>query len=128
MNPNAKDNLTPFKSGQSGNPKGRPKKMISKLSEITGQDYGIQLTKNDLHQIIQWVIEKTESEIVLIKDNIESPFFIKTICMALLEDHKNGRISTIKEIFDRVLGKPTQENVFSGDSNKPIYFKVIENR
>lgn len=73
-----------WKKGQSGNPKGRPKKVFSYASELS-----VQLTAidpKDEHQ-------RTNGQIIVAKQ---------------VELAKMGSIRATNEILDRLLGKPPQ--------------------
>ena len=96
------ENLKPFKPGKSGNPKGRPKKVIAQLEKLVGQKFGLQLSKADKYQLIEWCLERTPTELRAVAEDPKSPIFIVNIASAVIKDTKAGRINTVEAIFDRV--------------------------
>jgi Family of unknown function (DUF5681) len=75
-------NLKPFKPGESGNPKGRPKSLT--LSEALRAQLG---------QVMPGEDEKTYAE---------------KIALCLCEEAAKGNVGAAKEIADRTEGKPRQ--------------------
>ena len=111
---------TQFKLGQSGNSRGRPKSQLANFEQMTGQEYGIQLTKQDVAHLMQWIIEQPFKDLELLKENPEVPAFIKVLINALEQDLKNGTIRTLEIVFDRVLGRPVQATAHSLESGMSL--------
>jgi hypothetical protein len=83
---------TQFKPGQSGNPTGRPKRKY--LSEVYAE--------------------------LLEHENEDGEDMATVIARKVLDDALDGDLNAIKEITDRVEGKPRQTNVLSGDPDNPL--------
>jgi len=117
-------NLKPWKKGQSGNPKGLKPKMINQLAELIGKEFNIELTKTDKYQVIEWMLERSEAELIKMVADSESPVFLKSIANAIIEDIKKNRINTVETIFDRIFGKAKQGHEVSGPNGTPIETKT----
>jgi len=106
--------LTPFKKGEIHNPNGRPKKIMRRLEELVGQKFGLELTKTDKYQLIEYCLEKNIDELKSIATDEKSPVFLVSIALAIMGDMKLKRINTVEAIFDRVFGKPVQKQDQTG--------------
>ena len=120
------DNLKPFKKGQSGNPKGPPKKVITQIQEMTGRDYGVKLTKRDIYQMIQHCLEMNMTDLADVMKDQKQPAFVQCISRAILKDLKDGKIATVESIFDRVFGRPVQTNQLTGEGGGPVKVQSIK--
>jgi len=108
-NPNVLENLNPpWQKGESGNPKGRPIKLINSLAKSVNVDFRLELTKQDKTHLIEWMLERTVKEVKTIAENDDSPVFLVLISSAITADTKAGTIRTVETIFDRVFGKAPQ--------------------
>jgi hypothetical protein len=97
-NPN-KENLKPFKKGESGNPNGRPKK-IPELNVLLADVLGEE------------------------KDGIEAA---KAILMALRQKATKGDVRAAEVLLNRAYGLPTQKSTTNGDLNlNVIYGRIPE--
>jgi len=103
-----RDNLKHWKPGESGNPAGRPKKIIKRLEEAVGIKFNLELTKTDKYQIIEWCLERNLKELKDLVNDPQSPIFLVNIATAIIGDIKKGQLKTVELIFDRVFGKPDQ--------------------
>ena len=110
--------LVPCKPGETHNPNGRPKNMITELSERLNIDFGVKLSKNDKYQLIENMIERPLSELKKIAEDEKSPVFMVSIASAVRKDIKAGHIATVELIFNRVFGKATQKtDITSSDGS-----------
>lgn len=88
----------PFQKGQSGNPKGRPKKGSA------------------MADALRTVLNKSEDG----KQNK------RAVAEKLVELARDGNIEAIKTIFDRTDGKVPQTNVLEGNEDAPIPIRYIK--
>lgn len=96
-----------FKPGQSGNPKGRPKGVLSDLSAIIP-------SKDDIFRAIMLLLDKPLEELYEIAKDKDAPAYQVVIAKALITDVAKGQISTAEAIFNRIFGKPKENQQVSG--------------
>jgi hypothetical protein len=85
-------NLKPFPKGQSGNPNGRPKKIMNQL-----KDYGYK--KNEIYYSIMNSISCTYDELNEIKKNPEITILEKTVIESLLKGCDSGNMELIDTLL-----------------------------
>jgi len=98
------ENLTPWKPGQSGNPKGRPKgRSISKA--LADKVYAEQSEVIIPNAFLLDTDGKPTGDKVKVLVKLAS---VDQILTALINKAGRGNIPAIREIFDRLEGKPVQ--------------------
>jgi len=116
---NHNENLKPFKKGQSGNPKGKPKGTRNR-STILKKWIKVRVKiKDKANPSLKEVRGTVEDEIVL----------------ALISKARSGDVQAIKEIMDTLYGKipdkqqiggPDGESLFGGMSDEQLEAKIAE--
>lgn len=94
--------LRSWKKGQSGNPAGRPRKLVSKLKLD-----GYKLT--EINDTIQTMVSMTYDELKKVWDNPNSTILEKTIAAALRKSLNEGELSSVETLLNRVYGKPKEK-------------------
>lgn len=110
-------NLKPYKKGQSGNPKGRPKKYV-----LTLKKEGYKLT--EINDTIQAMVSMNIEELKKVYENDNSTILEKTVAAALRNGLKKGQLESIETLLNRVYGKPKEkvDITTQGDKiNEPRY-------
>jgi uncharacterized protein DUF5681 len=90
VNPNSLKNLTPFKPGQSGNPTGRPKKRLPITDRYVA--------------LLESPIEENERKKLKLPKGATNA---DAIVLQVIRLARKGNLRAIKEICDRVEGKPS---------------------
>lgn len=121
----SKEDLIPFKKGQSGNPNGRPKKIENVLTDYFLAEHNLKLTKSQSQDIIRTILGKTKSELMELAKNDELPFWVSLIAKKATRDFEKGSIHILDVLFDRVYGKPKEE-VDHVISHEQRIFKQID--
>lgn len=110
-----KEHLIPFVKGKSGNPKGRPPKLIKHINkELEGKGYK-QAQNVDILGAYMMLIQLPIAEIKLIAsgtDKKDHPFLYKLVAKELMG--KRGA-DMLEKLLDRALGKAkTTTDITSG--------------
>lgn len=95
-------NLKPYKKGQSGNPKGRPRKMVCSMKLE-----GYKLT--EINDTIQAMVSMNIDELKKVWDNPNSTILEKTIAGALRKSLSQGDLNSVETLLNRVYGKPKEK-------------------
>ena len=107
MNPNPdQTNLRKWKSGESGNPKGRPPRLVSSVtSELKAQGYE-RVTKAQIAEAMETILNLSEDKVREIVNDKNSPMFLRVVARQLA----SGKgFEAIQVLLDRAHGKPTQQ-------------------
>ena len=103
----------PFVKGQSGNPKGQPRKLASQL-KIIGY------TKAEAADTINAMLAMTITELKDIYENANSTILEKTIANALRKSLEKGSLYSIDTLLNRTHGKPTEMVQLEAEVNNKI--------
>jgi len=98
-----------WEKGQSGNPKGRPKKIETILKDHFLDEHNLKLSKSQVQDMIQVILGKNKKELIELAKNDELPFWVSLIAKKAERDFSKGSIHILDVLFDRVYGKPKEE-------------------
>ena len=112
-------NLQMWKKGQSGNPAGRPKKIVS----ILGQQ-GYKLSQ--VNDTIQIMLMMTIKELKVIFDNPDATILEKTIAGAMVNSLKKGSLYSVETLLTRIYGKPKETSAVT--TNGKIEFIITKGK
>lgn len=99
-----------WKRGESGNPEGRPRRVLKQIEQNVGIEFNVSLSAEDKFQILNSMIEMSLDELRDITTDKSCPVFMVNVARALKRDIENGRIVTLSELFDRFFGRPKQSS------------------
>jgi hypothetical protein len=116
-------NLEPFKKGESGNPKGRPRKLISETIKELEAEGVQQTTTTEIKAVYLMLINLTIPELEnRVKDPKQSAL-VRIVGKAIL----SGKgFEIIERMLDRTLGKPTQPIEADIKDDREFTFRVIK--
>lgn len=113
-----------WQRGESGNPNGRPRKVLRQLEEKIGVEFKVSLSKEDIFHILQSMCELSVDEIKGIAQDKSSPVFMVNIANAIKEDIDKGRTTTLDNLFDRFFGKAKPIQDPSGETPLPTKVQI----
>ena len=103
-------NLKNFKKGQSGNPKGRPKGLVTTILAELKQD-GELVGRSLVEQTYQVMLSLTQKQLTKIASDQDQPMINRIVSREMLS--KKG-FEIIEKMMDRANGKPTQMVIAGG--------------
>lgn len=109
-----------WERGESGNPDGRPRKVLSELAEKVGVDFKVSLSKEDKFSILESMLEMSLEELKSIATDKRAPAFMVVVAGAIRKDITNGKMYTINDLFDRFFGKPNQTSTVDLTMVSPV--------
>jgi hypothetical protein len=112
-------NLILFKEGESGNPNGRQKKLETVIQEYFLGEHNMRLSKSQTAQMIEAFLSKTKKEIFQLAKNEELPFWVEMLVNKAEKDLKKGSIELVEKLWDRIYGKPNQNEEKEPEKTAP---------
>lgn len=121
MNPKSLENLKKggWKEKQSGNPAGRPKRVINAIiEEVFGKDGEHQVTKQEVRDTMFALLLNTEEQLQQKTNNPQTIMLVKVLSQKMLDP--DFAYIAIRDTLDRLFGKPTTTQVIAGDAERPL--------
>jgi hypothetical protein len=109
-----------WEKGESGNPKGRPKKLVPSMKVE-----GYKLT--EINDTIQAIISMTMDELKLVWNNPNSTILEKTVAGALKKSLEKGNLESVETLINRVYGKPKDKIDLTTDG-QPLSINIVLNK
>ena len=94
--------LNIWEKGESGNPKGRPRKLVPTM-KVEGY------TLAEINDVIQAMVGLTSDELDTVVKHKKSTVLEITIAQALQKSIKNGNLDSLETLLNRVYGKPKEK-------------------
>ncbi|CAB4136847.1 hypothetical protein UFOVP1479_24 [uncultured Caudovirales phage] len=91
-----------WSKGESGNPKGRPKKLVPSMKVE-----GYKLT--EINDTIQALVSMNVKDLKSVYENPNATILEKTVAAALRKSLEEGDLDSIETLMNRVYGKPKEK-------------------
>ena len=104
-NKNAKDNLKPCKKGETNNPNGRPKKIVSAALDALRLE-GEEVTAAMAQETMNVFLSLTKAKITAIANDDKQSIMFRIIARAMLKDKQ---FEVLNSLLDRSHGKAIQK-------------------
>jgi hypothetical protein len=116
--------LVQWVKGQSGNPNGRPKKMVTKAKEFG-------YTNSQVNDTLKVLLTMNYTDLEMVAEDNQATMLEALVSKALIKGHKKGDMKVLDTLLSRVFGQPkqsfettiTEQPIFPVDKNDPIYLK-----
>jgi hypothetical protein len=109
-----------WEKGESGNPKGRLKKLVPSMKVE-----GYKLT--EINDTIQAIISMTMDELKDVWNNPKSTILEKTVAGALKKSLEKGNLESVETLINRVYGKPKEKIDIESKTESSIRIQIIKN-
>jgi hypothetical protein len=113
-----------FKKGQSGNPKGQPKKVLSRVNEQLKEEGYSAASANNIVEAYSILINLDEERIKSIISDNSYPMLMRIVAKEMLS--KNGA-EMIEKILDRAHGKAIQKQAQVNKDGEDVTYSVTLN-
>jgi hypothetical protein len=97
--------------GESGNPKGRPKKPVLQM-KVEGYKLA------EINDTIQMMVGMTAGELLKVWENPKATILERTIASALRKSIEKGNLDSVETLLNRVYGKPNEKLDITTDGEK----------
>lgn len=108
----------PFKKGQSGNPKGRPK-------EATSQRVLRKYTKEEIAKTLNHLMEQPLDKLDMLRWAEDTPAIDAVVASVLYWARANGDWSQVEKLLDRCIGKVPQKLEGEGFGGGAVPITVV---
>lgn len=112
----------PFKKGQSGNPKGQPRKVLSRINIELAKEGFEQASMANVIEAYNLLINLTEERIKQIIADTTYPMFMRIVGKEMLS---KGGPEMIEKMLDRAYGKAKQDLQVTGKDGGPLQITGI---
>jgi hypothetical protein len=109
-----------WEKGESGNPKGRPKKLVPSM-----KIEGYKLT--EINDTIQSIISMNLEELKEVWNNPNSTVLEKTVAGALRKSLEKGNLESVETLLNRVYGKPKEKLDVESKGTSTIKIEIVKN-
>jgi|688.fasta_scaffold1101971_1 hypothetical protein len=103
----------PFVKGQSGNPKGQPRKLVSRFVDLG-------YSKSEVNSTIAAMLAMTMDELKKVAESADSTILEKTIAFTLKKNLEKGSLYAVDLLLNRNHGKPQEMVEVNADIKKVI--------
>jgi hypothetical protein len=105
-----------FKPGESGNPNGRPRKIVSLL-----KDQGYKLS--EINDTLMALLSMDMNELKEAFENPKATVLEKAVAGAIRKSIEKGSLYNIETIITRAMGKPKEQTEHSGGQTIKVVYE-----
>lgn len=102
------EHINQFKPGESGNPNGRPRKIVSLL-----KDQGYKLS--EINDTLMALLSMDMNELKEVFENPKATVLEKAVAGAIRKSIEKGSLYNIETIITRAMGKPKEQQDHTGE-------------
>jgi hypothetical protein len=119
-------NIEPYKwkPGQSGNPNGRPRKMVSQVIQDLSSEGIEHVKKSHIIGAIEVLLNCTESELEAYANDKSQSQLIRIVAKHLLKAGDDNKLFSM--LLDRAFGKPDKTIDHSGEVQSSLAPKTLD--
>ena len=111
--------------GETMNPNGRPRKLVSKIIDDLKMDGVEAVTSSNVSDAISVLIGLPKGELLILSIDEDCPVLIQRTAKRLASSTDKDWDNIIKDNLDRAHGKATQRQEITGRDNAPIRFQNV---
>lgn len=123
-NPKSLENLIKFKPGQSGNPRGRPKKTFKSFAEKMKKEGFEPLSRDSYIDALAIIFSLPQDKLEEIAKDPEQPLYLRLTIMSIADPTE--RAKAMSEYRDYAFGKAKQHIDHTTDGEKINQVTVFE--
>lgn len=105
--------INQWEAGESGNPKGRPRKFISTVKREG-------FSRSEVEECLKVMLSLTIDELKEVFLNDSATVLEKTIAKSLHKDLNGGKLDTVETLLNRSYGKPVTHSEITGSNGTPL--------
>ena len=112
-----------FKKGESGNPNGRPPKLLNAiLKDLKSKGYK-EIKADNVKEAYQWLLALPLNELKDIVEDEDQPILLNIVAGEMLS--KNGAFM-LEKVLDRAQGKAVQRQEVTGKDGKDLFDEMTD--
>jgi hypothetical protein len=117
--------ITPFEKGETGNPNGRPKKLVSSLIAQLKEEGYEGVTNGQISDVISLLLNLEKDRVKVLAEDTRQPIYVQRISRRLITASDKEIGDFIDKQLDRAHGKPKQVQEITGKDGEALTPTVL---
>jgi tRNA U34 2-thiouridine synthase MnmA/TrmU len=117
--------ITPFEKGETGNPNGRPKKLVSSLIAQLKEEGYEGVTNGQISDVISLLLNLEKDRVKQLAEDAKQPIYVQRISRRLVTATDKEIGDFIDKQLDRAHGKPKQVNEHTGKDGEALIPNIL---